>query len=147
LEWLTTSPTRTRTQLLAGLARELQRDADDPELADWLQEAEAVIQDPHLAVLFDANAYEAVYAEVPLQYYAGTALVDGIVDRLLLNADTAHIIDYKTHSIDAVQAEATALTYREQLNLYAEGVRKLWPTRRVRTSILFTQCRVLVEVK
>ena len=146
LEWLTTSPRRTRTQLLAGLARELQRDVNDPEFADWLQEAEAVIQDPQLAALFDANAYEAVYAEVPLQYFAGTALVDGIIDRLLLTANTAHIIDYKTHSIDAVQVEATAQAYREQLNLYVEGVRKLWPTRRVRASILFTQCRVLVEV-
>ena len=146
LEWLSTSPVRTRTQLLAGLARELQRDANDPELTEWLQEAEAVIQDPQLAALFDADAYEAVYAEVPLQYYAGTALVDGIIDRLLLSADSAHIIDYKTHSIDAAQAEVTAQAYREQLNLYAEGVRKLWPSRRVRASILFTQCRLLVVV-
>jgi len=146
LEWLSTSPVRTRTQLLAGLAREMQRDADDPELTEWLQEAEAVIQDPQLAALFDADAYEAVHAEVPLQYYAGTALVDGIIDRLLLRADSAHIIDYKTHSIEAVQANATAQAYREQLRLYVEGVHKLWPQRRVSASILFTHCRVLVDV-
>jgi ATP-dependent helicase/nuclease subunit A len=146
LEWLTTPPQRTRAQLLAGLARELQRDAGDPELAEWLQEAEAVIQAPHLAALFDATRYEQVYAEVPLQYFQGEALVDGIIDRLLLDPDTAHIIDYKTHSIEAAQAETTAQTYREQLHLYAEGVRRLLPQRRVRASILFTQCRVLVDL-
>jgi ATP-dependent helicase/nuclease subunit A len=132
--------------MLAGLARELQRNAADPELADWLAEAEAVINDPALAVLFDATRYEQVYAEVPMQYFQDEALVDGVIDRLLLNADSAHIIDYKTHGIDAAQAEGTAQTYREQLRLYAEGVRKLWPQRQVRASILFTQCRVLVDL-
>lgn len=146
LEWLTTPPVRTRAQLLAGLARELQRDADDPELAEWLQEAEAVVQAPHLAPLFDAAAHERIYAEVPLHYYTGDTRVDGIIDRLLLDPDSAHIIDYKTHGIDATQAEATAQRYREQLRLYAEGVRKLWPQRQVRASILFTQCRVLVDL-
>ncbi|MBI5460638.1 MAG: UvrD-helicase domain-containing protein [Gammaproteobacteria bacterium] len=146
LEWLTTPPLRTRAQLLAGIARELQRDPADPELAEWLAEAEAVIAAPHFAQLFDASAYEAIHTEVPLHYFQGEALVDGVIDRLLVGADAVHIIDYKTHSIEADQAETTARTYREQLNLYAEGVRKLWPHRRVRASLLFTHCRVLVEL-
>ncbi len=146
LEWLTTPSARTRAQLLAGLVRELHRDAGDPELAEWLQEAEAVIQAPQFAQVFDTAAHETVYTEVPLQYFQGEALVDGIIDRLLLGADSVHIIDYKTHGIEAAQAEATAQTYREQLRLYADGVRKLWPHRRVRASILFTHCRVLVDV-
>jgi ATP-dependent exoDNAse (exonuclease V) beta subunit len=39
-----------------------------------------------------------------VQYFQGAALVDGIIDRLLVSADTAHIIDYKTHTIDADQS-------------------------------------------
>lgn len=146
LEWLSTTPRRSRVRLLADIARELRRDAADAELAAWLQEAEAVTQDPALAPLFDAACYARAYAEVPLHYCVDGALVDGIVDRLLLHPDAAHVIDYKTHTIAADQAEATARSYRNQLRLYAEGARRLWPGRRVRTSILFTHCRTLVDL-
>ncbi|MFP5507415.1 MAG: PD-(D/E)XK nuclease family protein, partial [Gammaproteobacteria bacterium] len=146
LEWLGGTPPRTREQLLAGLARELQRDADDPELGDWLREAEAVLRDPALAPLFDRAAYASVHTEVPIQYFRGEALVDGIIDRLLLDEHSAHIIDYKTHIIDAEQIPATAAGYREQMRLYADGVRRLWPARRVRASLLFTHCRTLIDI-
>lgn len=146
LEWLTTAPRRDRLRLLADLARELQRDAEDPELASWLQEATAVVQDPALAPIFDATHCERAYAEVPLQYCADGVLVDGIVDRLLLHTADVHVIDYKTHAIGADQAEATAQPYRDQLALYAEGARRLWPGRRVRASVLFTHCRTLVDL-
>ncbi len=146
LEWLTTPPVRTHAQLLAGLARELQCDAEDPELAEWFEEAQTVLQTPELSPLFDTTAYTKVYTEVPLQYYQESALVDGVIDRLLVTETTAHIIDYKSHSIDATQAGASAETYREQLQLYVEGVRRLWPGRQVRASILFTHCQVLVDI-
>lgn len=146
LEWLTTSPSRTPTQLLAGLARELQCEADDPELIAWLEEADAVLNTPEFAPLFDTTAYTGVYTEIPLHYYQGETLVDGVVDRLLVSADTVHVIDYKTHGIDADQAQSTAQLYHKQLELYAEGARRLWPGRQVRSSILFTHCRVLVDI-
>lgn len=147
LEGLSAAPPRGRTHLLTDIARELQRDVADPELLSWLQEAEAVTQDPALAPLFDAARYERAYAEVPLHYCADGALVDGIVDRLLVHPHEAHVIDYKTHAIAADQAEATARHYRDQLRLYAEGARRLWPDRRVRASILFTRCRTLVDLE
>lgn len=147
LEWLTSAPARSRAELLAGIARELQRDPADAELGAWLAEAEAVTGDPTLAALFDATRYERSYTEVPLQYLRDDGvLVDGVIDRLLVGADSVHIIDYKTHAIAAAEAPATAERYREQLRLYAEGVRRLWPQRPVRASLLFTHCRVRVDV-
>lgn len=146
LEWLTTPPSRTRSQLLAGLARELQCDAEDPEFSDWLEEARAVLQSPDLSELFDTRAYTKAYTEVPLQYYQGNILVDGVIDRLLITTTDAHIIDYKSHRIDASQSQQSAARYREQLQLYVEGVRQLWPARKVRATILFTHCRVLVDL-
>ena len=146
LEWLTTPPVRTRAQLLAGLAREMQRDAEDPELADWLTEAEAVIRAPNLAALFAAGNYEKTYVEVPLSYFQGDVLVDGVIDRLLVNPGEVHLIDYKTHAIEIAEAADTAQAYREQLRLYAEGARRLWPDRDLRISILFTHCRALIDL-
>jgi ATP-dependent helicase/nuclease subunit A len=146
LEWLSTPPARTPAQLLAGLAREMQRDADDPELTEWLQEAQGVMRTPELVPLFEPANYEKVYVEAPLSYFKDDVLVDGVVDRVLVTADQVHIIDYKTHGIDATQAIATAHGYREQLRLYAEGARRLWPDRKLRASILFTHCRTLVDL-
>ncbi len=146
LEWLSDGQARTREQMLATLAYELTRAGDDPELADWLHEAEAVIAAPEFASLFDPARYEKIYTEVPLQYADGHTLVDGVIDRLLVGATEAHIIDYKTHPIDGEDARATAEKYREQLQLYAEGVRRLWPARKIRSSILFTHCRALVDL-
>ncbi|MFN2308892.1 MAG: UvrD-helicase domain-containing protein [Gammaproteobacteria bacterium] len=146
LEWLCDTPPRGDAAILAGLARELQRDADDPELAAWLHEAQAVRQAPALATLFDARAYVRVYTEVPIHYLQGAALVEGVIDRLLLGADSAHIVDYKTHAIEAAQTHTLAAAYREQMRLYAEGVRRLWPSRRVRASLLFTHCLTLVDI-
>ena len=146
LEWLTSAPPRSGEQMLAGLARELQRDRADPELAQWLNEAEALIREPTLTGVFDAARYEHVYVEVPLQYLDHATLVDGVIDRLLIGRDEVHIIDYKTHGIEADQAPATAASYAEQMRLYTQGVRRLWPQRRVRASILFTRCRVLIDM-
>lgn len=146
LEWLTTPPVRTRAQLLAGLAREMQRDAEDPELADWLAEAEAVIQAPNLAALFTPDNYERTYVEVPLSYFKDDILVDGVIDRVLVSPGEVHLIDYKTHNIATAAAADTAQAYREQLRLYAEGARRLWPNRDLRTSILFTHCRALIDL-
>lgn len=148
LEWLTSPPTRTPAQLLAGLARELQRDPADPELLQWLTEAAAVVHDPSLAAVFDASRYQRVYVEVPVHYLDDDgALVDGVIDRLLVDAADAHIVDYKTHDVDAAHATALAAKYREQLRLYAAGVQRLWPQQRIRASILFTHCRTLIELE
>lgn len=146
LQWLTSPPARERAQLLAGLARELHRDPQDPELNAWLAEAEAVIADPELAPLFDSQQYDRAYTEVPLQYQQQATVIDGIIDRLLIGHNRVHIIDYKTHTLTAEGCSQLALQYHDQMRLYATGIRRLWPNHRLQTSLLFTHCRVLIDM-
>ena len=146
LEWLTTPPARTQEQLLRGIARELQRDSTDPELRDWLAEAESVVRDERLADIFTPDQNTRIYTEVPLQYMQGERMVDGIIDRLLIGPDAVHIIDYKSHPVDAGACRALAAQYREQMRLYRTGVEQLWPRRAVRCSLLFTHSRTLIDV-
>ena len=48
------------------------------------------------------------------------------------------------HCGGTIPAYTTA--FELKLQLYAEGVRRLWPERRIRSSILFTHCRVRIEM-
>ena len=85
---------------------------------------------------------------MPLQYLDGGRLVYGVIDRLLVQDDSVLVIDYKTHqSASRATLPALAAIYREQMRLYACGVAKLWPGRRVRAYLLFTGCNQLLEME
>ena len=128
-----------------SIANALQRDATDPECQRWWQEAIATVQAPQLAWLFDHTRYQQAFNEVPIQYRDGDHLVYGIIDRLIINDESACVIDYKTHhwaTRDALPRLTD--TYREQMRLYASGVQKLWPGLTVKPCLLFTACGELV---
>jgi ATP-dependent helicase/nuclease subunit A len=132
---------------LAGIAGTLNRQADDPELLAWWQEAQDVHAEPRFAHLFDPSRYDRAWNEVPIQYLLGEHLVYGIIDRLVVTDDNVLLIDFKTHraaSADSVAALAT--DYREQMRLYTQGVAALWPDRPIRACLLFTACKVLVDM-
>jgi ATP-dependent helicase/nuclease subunit A len=124
------------------------READDPELQDWWQEALRTCRHPDLAMLFDPQHYVRARNEVPLQYLQEGQLVYGIIDRLVICEDAILVIDYKTHrraAADTLQELASG--YREQMQLYSAGVAQLWPGLAVQPYLLFTACNALVEME
>jgi ATP-dependent helicase/nuclease subunit A len=71
-----------------------------------------------------------------------------VIDRLLLDDYSVHIIDYKTHAHAAAHTLAQiAAAYHSQMQYYADGARRLWPERRVSASLLFTRCATLWPVE
>ena len=129
------------------LARSLSRAPEDAELQAWWQEALQTYQDEQLSFIFDPTHYQQAFNEVPVQYLEGEQLVYGIIDRLLVNKDTACIIDYKTHrSANTETLPALVASYREQMRLYTRGIARLWPDMKVRPYLLFTACRELVAM-
>lgn len=146
LDWLSSG--RPAEGLLPRLAGELGLPAEAPELEDWLEEAQAVITAPELAGLFDPGRYERALNEVPLLYTGPEGRVHGVIDRLLLLRERALIVDYKTHRTAGAQERAALCErYRPQLELYAEGVRRLFPGRRVEAALLFTHERRLQALR
>jgi ATP-dependent helicase/nuclease subunit A len=133
--------------LRRSIAAQLQRDPDDAQLQLWWTEAEAVVREPALRAWFDASLFESAYNEVPVVFGAGDATVHGVIDRVVLTADEAVIIDYKSHhQANPVNLADLAAGYREQMRWYVAGARRLWPRRRVRAFLLFTACRAALEV-
>ncbi len=133
--------------LRASVAEELGLHADDADLHDWWEEAQAVVRDPRHRELFELAATDTAYNEIPIQYRIGERRVFGIIDRLVRRGKRVIVVDYKTH-ISATPAALPQLAepYRAQLRLYAEGVRALWPDAEIRTALLFTRCGGLYEM-
>jgi ATP-dependent helicase/nuclease subunit A len=120
---------------------ELALDANNYPVEEWQAEAEAIVAHPALREWFDPTCYDAVFNEAPIYYYQNDKLVHGVVDRLVVKEDTCILIDYKTHrSATAENLSAMAAPYHEQLRLYTEGIKRLWPDKTVRTFLLFTAC-------
>ena len=118
---------------------------------DWFEacwrEACGVVNHAKFRPFFDPSQYGHARNEVPILYRRGEENVFGIVDRLLIGPTEVVLIDYKTHA-QATPGNVSELAkdYTAQMRLYSEGVRMLWPSKRLRAILLFTACCKAVEV-
>ncbi|MEJ2391853.1 MAG: UvrD-helicase domain-containing protein [Gammaproteobacteria bacterium] len=110
---------------------------DPQQLVLYWQEAQAVIQ--AFPRYYQTQHYQQAYSEVPVVYTEAGRTVHGIIDRLVCYDDSTLIIDYKTHRFTAgEEPRQLAAHYQEQLRLYAEGIRQVFPDKPVKCNILFT---------
>ncbi len=146
LELITEDGEQSEQQATWQVADELALSCSDGELLEWVAEAQRLYQTPSLQQVMQPSRGEALN-EVPIIYQRQGVTVHGVIDRLLLDADEAWVIDYKTHRhATTTNIEQLAHPYHEQLSYYAQGVKRIWPDKRVRTFLLFTACSHLLEV-
>ncbi|MCX6130771.1 MAG: UvrD-helicase domain-containing protein, partial [Proteobacteria bacterium] len=92
----------------------------------------------------------ACFAEVPIAYIKQDELIRGSIDLLLSYAHTImYVIDYKTvdpGDTKDLQQFCRDKKYEQQLRLYVEGVRRLYPQSKVQGFILFTETAQLLEL-
>lgn len=110
--------------------------------ADIAAEALALLAHPDCAPLFGPGSL----AEVPLSGMAGARLVNGQVDRLLVQEKTVWIIDYKTNRPPPQQESGVPALYREQMQAYRDIVAAIYPGRAVRCFLLWTDGPRLMEL-
>ncbi len=141
LELLTSGRLQTNTPLEEAI-RHYPSNTNGIDLADCWREALAVFNEPSLQRLFDAQHYDKAFNELPI-YVKTKHHLYGIIDRLLLTAEEAIIIDYKSRqNNDSHSVEE----YRPQLQRYRTAVSTLWPDKTVSAVIVFTAQRKLVEL-
>ncbi len=110
-------------------------------------EACAVVDDPALRPYFDPRCYRRAHNELAVLYFQAGLSVYGIIDRVVEQDDTVVLLDYKTHRhATTANAHVLAEAYAEQLRLYAQGARQLWPDSEIRVFVLFTAPRCLVDM-
>jgi ATP-dependent helicase/nuclease subunit A len=71
--------------------------------------------------------------------------VYGLIDRLIIKDDQILLIDYKTHPVkNDTQLSSLTEAYRPQLDLYRNGVAKIWPGLEIKSGLLFTNSARLI---
>lgn len=147
LELLTGNRDATPQAVIQRVALELGTTSSDSELLEWAEEAQQLLAEPALQEVLQPTTGEALN-EVPIIYQQQGCTVHGVVDRLLLRDDEIWVVDYKTHRSATTEHHAELVArYQEQLRYYANGVSRLWPEKQVRTFLLFTHSKGLIETE
>lgn len=143
LELLCNNPLIDQLQLLQRITQELKLQ-DINEARPWLDIAMHNFNHPALQQIFNPADALQVLNECPVHFMHNNQPVYGIIDRLVVDKDCVMIIDYKTHqqaSLDNLLLLAE--NYRQQMDLYAEACKQLWPGKAIKTFLLFTECVTL----
>jgi ATP-dependent helicase/nuclease subunit A len=122
--------------------------AKDQQLQGWLTIAKTNYQQPSLKHIFKPQNTLQIHDECPIQYKQNERLIYGIIDRLIVHEDRVIIIDYKTHQ-HAKQNNLSeiAKNYTQQMKHYADGIKQIWPNKKIQACLLFTECAELFEIK
>lgn len=130
--------------LLRQVAGEYSMRQDDSRLYEWWQEVETIIENRSLAWLTQPGADHRAFSEIPIEYRRQNQTVYGVIDRLVVGPEQVTLVDYKTHRLNDADIEQLGTHYRPQLELYREGVQRLWPNHSVRACLLLTHgCRLV----
>jgi ATP-dependent helicase/nuclease subunit A len=119
------------------------RGLSDGVRASIVAETVAVLEHDEFADVFGADSR----AEVPITgVIAGRGLVNGQIDRLVVRGDDVLIVDFKTNRPPPRDVADIPQIYREQLQVYADVLRQIYPDKHVRGALLWTDGPHLMEV-
>ncbi|UTW55222.1 double-strand break repair helicase AddA [Kordiimonas sp. SCSIO 12610] len=107
----------------------------------WL-EVEAILNHPDLGALFGPESR----AEVSVAGLVGARVVSGQVDRLVVTDDDVMIVDYKTNRPPPKHISMVSGGYLRQMGLYSKALKIIYPEKRVRTALLWTNEARLMEL-
>jgi ATP-dependent helicase/nuclease subunit A len=129
----------------AAAARFLARPAhalDAAEQARLADEILAVLEASDFAALFGTDSQP----EVPVVGVFGDYVLSGQIDRLVVGSAEVLIVDYKTLRPPPASPAAVAPLYLRQLAAYRAAVAAIYPERRVRCALLWTDGPHLMAV-
>jgi ATP-dependent helicase/nuclease subunit A len=123
----------TRIHLLLELATQsgCSPSGDDSESL----EASKVFNNPKFKWIFNA---ENGFNEIPFMHNKDNKLVYGIIDRMIVENEIVHIIDYKSNQVDKNNIDSKTDYYLPQMEAYKSAVQKIYPERNIKTYLLFT---------
>ncbi|WP_170002712.1 double-strand break repair helicase AddA [Pseudopontixanthobacter vadosimaris] len=122
--------------------RWVQRQAADLSVAEQeeiVSSAIAVLAHPDFADIFAPSATGGALAEVPLAATVDGQVIAGVADRLLVTADEVTVIDFKTARRPPAAIEAIPAANMRQMAAYVAALGQIYPGRRIRAAILYTQ--------
>jgi ATP-dependent helicase/nuclease subunit A len=95
----------------------------------------AVLNDPGFTALFGANSQ----AEVAIAGMVGDFAISGQIDRIVVSDDEVLIVDYKTNRQPPADESHVSAAYLGQMATYKAALAEVFPGRRVRCALLWTE--------
>ena len=105
-------------------------------------EAQAVLNNPDLRFVFDGTTL----AEVPVTAQLGRHRMHGTIDRLIVTADSVHIIDFKSNRTVPDTPQECPEGVLRQMGAYAHAMAQVYPDRAVKLGILWTRSGQMMEL-
>jgi len=135
LQYLPELPAARRRPAAAQFLEQAARGLDAGVRRALAAEALAVLEAEAFAPLFQPGSR----AEAPLAGRLGQRIVSGQVDRLLVGPEEVLIVDYKSNRPAPDRSEDCPPAYLAQMAAYRELIRSIYPDRRVRCALLWTE--------
>lgn len=118
------------------------QDLSDAVRQDVVHETLTLLTHPDFTALFGPGSM----AEVPITGLIGGKLVSGQIDRLVITDTEILIVDYKTNRPPPLDVKDIPALYRSQMKAYRDTLQKIYPARRIRTFLLWTDGPRMMEV-
>lgn len=116
------------------------------EFNDALAEVQRCLQSNDLQDAFKHSDEKEILKEVPISFIKNDKTFYRIIDHLIVDEKSAWIIDYKTsQEVTRDTMHEYAQQYQTQISTYVYAVKKLFPEKTVRASILFTSIPALYD--
>ena len=113
------------------------------DLDELLAEASRNIASRDLTSLWSAGALPEVGITADLP---GLGRLQGVIDRLIVTADTALIVDFKSNALVPDTPEDCPEGLLRQMGAYAAMAAQVWPERQIDTAILWTRDAILMPM-
>ena len=118
---------------------------DGENLDDIIGEAVKVLQKPDLSFLFGPDTFAEVSISALLPE-RNNRLMNGVIDRLVITKDEIIIVDYKTNRHVPYHEDEVPEGLMRQMGAYASAVTQMYPSQRVRPTILWTSTGELLSL-
>ncbi|MDX2073193.1 MAG: double-strand break repair helicase AddA [Alphaproteobacteria bacterium] len=132
LQYLPSVEAEKRREVAITIAQNHAPELDAEALAD---EVLRVMDTTEFAPLFGPGSMAEVPISGVVEWQGAPVAVLGQVDRLVVMEKEVWVVDYKS---SAAPPAAPPLAYAQQMALYAAVLAKIYPSRRIRTALLWT---------
>ncbi|WP_295492699.1 double-strand break repair helicase AddA [Sphingorhabdus sp. EL138] len=107
---------------------------NDIDQADLIAEVRGIVNNPQWAPFFGLSAR----AEVPLVAVVGEMVINGRIDRLLVEPGLVRAIDFKTGRQVPQDERGVPVPHLRQMAHYRAALQTIFPASRIEVSLLFT---------
>lgn len=143
LQFLPDVQTNDKSAVIKEYLRQNATDFTSVQQEKITQEVLSLITDERFSPLFSSNSK----AEVPIMGEVNGKIISAQLDRLVVLEDEVWVVDYKTNRPAAQTADEVQAVYVKQLATYKALLESIYPQKRVRTFILWTDTAQIMSIE